>query len=206
MSVKKIDSLEMRQATPVDVTSPDDGEIASCSYLLPDGNIDWVAALKANEGWMRGVIAQRVGEQEGIDEVFQEVGLAASRQQTPLRDATKVGSWLYRLAVVQSSLYRRSLGRKRKARQRYVEQVVPAEKDANQLEPLDWLLDRERNERIRLATSKLSPDEQEILRLKYAEDKSYQKIADELGITVFAVQSKLHRTRMKLKKMLQTVI
>ncbi len=179
---------------------------ASVGCLLPDGRVDWSVALKANESWMRGVIAQRVGDQEGVDEVFQEIGLAAARQQTPLRDPTKVGSWLYRLAVVQSCLYRRTLGRKRKALQRYGDVVRIAEDDRTQQDPLDWLLDRERKERVRLAASRLPEDEQLILRMKYFDDKSYQEIADELGATVFAVQSKLHRARVRLKRTLQTLV
>ncbi|MBP5620414.1 MAG: RNA polymerase sigma factor [Thermoguttaceae bacterium] len=200
------DSHNTSPQAPVEKVSTGVGEASSVAYVLPNGNIDWSAALKANENWMRGVIAQRVGDREGVDEVFQEIGLAAARQRTPLRDPTKVGSWLYRLAVVQSSLYRRSLGRRRKARQRYEEHLRASESDEAQQEPLEWLLDRERKEHVRVATSRIPDDEQKILRMKYADNKSYQEIADELGTTVFAVQSKLHRARAKLKRTLLTLV
>ena len=200
------DSQDMSPQTPVEEVSTGAGEASTVSFLLPNGNMDWTAALKANESWMRRVIAQRVGDREGVDEVFQEVGLAAARQRTPLRDPTKVGSWLYRLAVVQASLYRRSLGRKRKARQHYEDHVRATGNNETQPDPLEWLLDRERKERVRVATSKIPEDERRLLRMKYTDGKSYQEIADELGTTVFAVQSKLHRARARLKKTLQTFV
>ena len=50
----------------------------------------------------------RLGEPQAIDEVMQDVSLAAVRQQAPLNDPEKVAPWLYRLAVRQTLLYRRS--------------------------------------------------------------------------------------------------
>lgn len=203
---KKIDLPDKSPRVSVDEVSSEACGASSAAYVLPDGNIDWASAIKANEKWMRGVIAQRVGNRDGVDEVFQEIGLAAARQRTPLRDPTKVGFWLYKLAVVQSSLYRRALGRKRRALQGYEDRVRLAENDETQQEPLEWLLDREREEHVRAAASTIPEEEQIILRMKYTDDKSYQEIADELGTTVLAVQSKLHRARVRLKRSLQTIV
>lgn len=169
-------------------------------YLLPDGQIDWGAALRENERWMRSAIALRVGEAAAVDEVFQEVALAAAAQKAPLRDVAKVGSWLYRLVVLQSALYRRKAGRKRKLLKRYAEEVVSSRDDSDQTEPLDWLLLKERRAMIRSALAMLAEDERKILLLKYQDELSYRQIADELHTTELAVQSKLHRARAKLKR------
>ena len=169
-------------------------------YLLPNGQIDWSVALRENERWMRSTIALRVGEAAAVDEVFQEVALAATSQKAPLRDVSKVGSWLYRLVVLQSALYRRKAGRKRKLLKRYAEEVVSSQGDSDQTEPLDWLLRKERRAMIRSALSTLAEDEQKILLLKYQDELSYRQIADELHTTEQAVQSKLHRARAKLKR------
>ena len=113
-------------AVPADAANENDralsaAEFSSESYVEfvdAAGKIDWNAALSANESRLRSTIASRVGENAAVDEVFQDVALAATRQKAPIRDPRKVGAWLRRLATVYSLLYRRSLGRKRKLLQR----------------------------------------------------------------------------------------
>lgn len=169
------------------------------------GKIDWNAALAANESWLRSTIATRVGENAAVDEVFQDVALAATRQQAPIRDPRKIGAWLRRLATVYSLLYRRSLGRKKKLLQRYQDRVPVRETSGVEAEPLHWLLAEERRALVREATARLSEDERLVLTLKYAEDKSYKEIAEEMGATVSAVQSKLHRARARLREKLAEI-
>ena len=105
---------------------------------------------------MRSTIALRVGEAAAVDEVFQEVALAATSQKAPLRDVAKLGSWLYRLVVIQSALYRRKVGRKRKLLKRYAEEVISSQNQYSQTEPIDWLLSKERQTMIRNALATLS--------------------------------------------------
>ncbi len=163
-------------------------------------NVDWSEALKKNEGWMKSVIARQVGESEGVEEVFQDVALAASRQQAPLRDTAKLGAWLYRLTIFQSAMYRRKLGRRRKLIKGYEEQIDPTTDSSDRIEPLDWLLRKERRELVDRSLRRLQPEDQKILLLKYRDDKNYQEIAEELQTTVSAVQARLHRARARLKE------
>ena len=79
----------------------------------PSG-IDWAAALAAHDRWLRIAVLARLGERQAVDEVMQEVALAAMTQRSPLADPSKIGAWLHRLAVRQSLLYRRRVGRRRK--------------------------------------------------------------------------------------------
>lgn len=169
-------------------------------YLLPNGQIDWGVALRENERWMRTTIALRVGEAAAVDEVFQEVALAATSQKAPLRDVAKLGSWLYRLVVIQSALYRRKVGRKRKLLKRYAEEVISSQNQYSQTEPIDWLLSKERQTMIRNALATLSEEERNILLMKYRDELSYRDIAAKLHSTELAVQSKLHRARAHLKR------
>lgn len=176
---------------------------ATEASLFVDKRNDLIEALEANKGWIKNKIARQVGEQAAVDEVFQDVALAVTKQKQPLRDPSKVGAWLNRLVIIQSALYRRTLGRKRKLL-KVIEEHNSSSQDYGQLEqsPLNWLLAKERNECVRKALAELSSQEQRILLMKYAEDKSYQEIANEFQITVSAVQSKLHRARIRLKKLL----
>lgn len=171
-------------------------------YVDDAGKIDWNAALNDNERWLRSTIATQVGESAAVDEVFQDVALAATRQQAPIRDPRKIAAWLRRLATVYSLLYRRSLGRKKKLLRRYQERVPIADAAPADADPLRWLLLEERRALVQEATALLSDEERRVLTLKYTEDRSYKEIADELGATVSAVQSKLHRARARLREKL----
>ncbi|MCA9267276.1 MAG: hypothetical protein KDA41_02340, partial [Planctomycetales bacterium] len=83
--------------------------------------VDWQAELVRHAPWLRTIIAARLGEPAAIDDVLQEVALAAVKQAAPLADAAKVSPWLYRLAVRQCLLHRRKRGRQRKLVDRFAE-------------------------------------------------------------------------------------
>lgn len=162
--------------------------------------VDWSAALAEHDRWLRTVVYARVGEPQAVDEVMQEVSLAAVRQESPLRDPAKVAPWLYRTAVTQSLLYRRKAGRRRKLVDRYATAVQPQEADVRTPDPLDWLLADERRKMVRAALERLPRRDAEMLWLKYTEDWSYQQIAEHLGISQSAVQARLHRARGRMRQ------
>ena len=156
-------------------------------------------ALAEHDRWLRTVVMARVGEAAAVDEVMQEVALAAVRQRAPINDPAKVAPWLYRLAVMHSLMFRRKMGRGRKLTNRYAERFQPTERDTRTVEPLDWLVADERRGMVRQALDKLPKRDAEILLLKYTEDWSYQQIADQLGISESAVEARLHRARKRMR-------
>ncbi len=170
----------------------------------PSGSspVDWRAALATHDRWLRTIVLARVGEPQAVDEVMQEVALAAVAQRAPIDDPSKVAPWLYRLAVIQSLLYRRKVGRRRKLVDRYAERVRPGAAD-EQGDPLGWLLADERRRLVRDGLAKLPKRDAEILLLKYSENWSYREIASRLGIGESAVEARLHRARAKLRGVLQ---
>jgi len=161
--------------------------------------IDWQAALTAHDRWLRTVIFARVGEAQAVEEVLQEVSLAAVRQKAPLQDASKVAPWLYRLAVTQSLLYRRTQGRRRKLTDRYAQDRQPTEEAPHELDPLGWLIAEERRQLVRTALGRLPKRDAEILLLKYTEDWSYRELAEHLGTSESAIQTRLHRARQRMR-------
>jgi RNA polymerase sigma-70 factor (ECF subfamily) len=167
--------------------------------------IDWSKLLVQHGHWLRTVIFARLGGHEGVDEVLQEVSLAAVRQRAPLADQRKVLPWLYRLAVLQALLYRRRHGRQRKLLDRYVQRWRPSDSDCGVPDPLVWLLADERRRMVRNAMCRLSPRDAEILLLKYTEDCNYHDLSARLGISHAAVETRLHRARARLRKELQSL-
>ncbi|MBM4004770.1 MAG: sigma-70 family RNA polymerase sigma factor [Planctomycetes bacterium] len=162
--------------------------------------MDWSKILTDHDRWLRTIVFARLGEREAVDDVMQEVSLAAVKQAAPLTDPAKVAPWLYRLAVRQSMLYRRGCGRRKKLRQRYSDVVQTDETDRTVPEPLDWLLATERQQLIRKTMAQLPPRDAEILLLKYSEGWSYHEIAARLGVSHSAVETRLHRARAKLRQ------
>lgn len=162
--------------------------------------IDWQAVLARHERWLRTVVYARLGEPQAVEDVMQEVSLAAVRQRAPLVDVSKVAPWLYRLAVTQSLLYRRKQGRRRKLTESYAERLRPVEAANREVDPLQWLLADERQQLVRVALSRLVHRDAEILLLKYTEDWSYRELAEHLGISQTAVQARLFRARERLRQ------
>jgi RNA polymerase sigma factor (sigma-70 family) len=162
-------------------------------------SIDWSSVLAEHERWLRTVICARVGEPQAIDEVMQEVCLAAVRQQAPITDPARVAPWLYQLAVRYSLLYRRKQGRRRKLIDRFAQRDRPSEADNRQIDPLDWLLVEERRTQVRQAMSRLPRRDAEILLLKYTENWSYRAMAEHLGVSPSAIETRLHRARHRLR-------
>lgn len=180
------------------MTQPNDAS-AETDGLASTASIDWQAALAAHDRWLRTVIYARVGEPQAVDEVLQEVSLAAVRQKAPLQDASKVAPWLYRLAVTQALLYRRKQGRRRKLTDQYAQDRRPTEEDTRELDPLGWLIAEERRQLVRTALGRLPKRDAEILLLKYTEDWSYRELATHLGTSESAVQTRLHRARQRMR-------
>ncbi|MCU0962446.1 MAG: RNA polymerase sigma factor [Pirellulaceae bacterium] len=161
--------------------------------------IDWQAALASHDRWLRTVVATRLREPEAVDEVMQEVALAAVRQAAPLSDPGKVAPWLYRLAVRQSLLFRRKCGRQRRLTNRYAERLPAEDQWPTAPNPLDWLLRAERCQLVRDALERLAPRDAQILLLKYGEGWNYHRIAAHLGVSHSAVETRLHRARQRLR-------
>jgi RNA polymerase sigma-70 factor (ECF subfamily) len=131
---------------------------------------------------------------------MQEVALAAVRETASPADPAKVAPWLYREAVRQALLYRRKCGRRRKLADRYADRHPPTDHDRSSPDPLDWLLAEERRTMVRTAMERLPQRDAEILLLKYTENWSYQQIADHMGISHSAVESRLHRARRRMRE------
>ncbi|WP_165228393.1 RNA polymerase sigma factor [Aquisphaera insulae] len=163
-----------------------------------DGEPDWPAALSAHDRWLRRVVASRVREDQAVDEVMQEVALAAIAQRAPLLDPSRLAGWLYRLAIRQALLYRRRAGRRRALMDRYAVREPRGEEDSSP-SPLAWMLHDERRDLVRIAMEKLPPRDADLLTLKYAEGWSARDLADRLSVGLAAVEARLHRARNRLR-------
>ncbi|MCA9194701.1 MAG: sigma-70 family RNA polymerase sigma factor [Planctomycetales bacterium] len=163
--------------------------------------IDPLTALPEHEAWLRTILMSRLGCREEVEEVMQEVAVAAANQSAKCEGVQRVGPWLYRVAVRQVMLLRRREGRRKKLMNRVMEsQGLPTQTEMP--EPIEFLLSQERQKRVRLAMSKISERDRQLLMLKYVDGLSYGEIAHRLGVTASSVQSRLHRARAQLRQRL----
>jgi RNA polymerase sigma factor (sigma-70 family) len=162
--------------------------------------VDWTAELARHDRWLRTAVYARVGDPHAVEEVMQEVALAAVRQ-ADRHPVLLAGPWLYRVAVRQALLYRRRCGRQRRLLDQASETLVGREGPVV-ADPLSWLLSQERRQMLRRGVAELAPRDAEILMLKYTENWSYHEIAAHLGISHSAVETRLHRARQRLRQRL----
>ncbi|WZO98970.1 sigma-70 family RNA polymerase sigma factor [Isosphaeraceae bacterium EP7] len=166
--------------------------------LHPPTPIDWAASLAEHGRWLRTVLRARLGHPQAVEEVLQEVALAAVARREPLADPARVGAWLYRLALRQALMYRRGLGRRIRLVERYAS--LSEVDTSGRPDPLGWLLADERKRAVREALARLPPRDAEILLLKYTENWSARALADHLGVSPNAVDARLHRSRARLRQ------
>jgi RNA polymerase sigma factor (sigma-70 family) len=164
--------------------------------------IDWPAELARHGRWLRTVALARVGEAAAADDVMQEVATTTVTKGGQLRDSSRVAGWLYRLAVVAALQYRRRQGRRKKLLDRYASRELSVDGATREPNPLSWLLADEQKALVRQALTLLPPRDAEIMLLKYSEDWSYQQLAEHLGLSVSAVEARLHRARQKMRQAL----
>jgi RNA polymerase sigma factor (sigma-70 family) len=166
---------------------------------------DPLEALPDHEPWLRTALLARMGNRDEVEEVLQEVAVAAASQSAKSEPVERAGPWLYRVAIRQMLLFRRKAGRRRKLLHRVTDRPLHRD-DSSPRDPLEFLISQERQKEVREALVKMSERDRQLLMLKYVDGLSYGEIAEHVGVTASAVQSRLHRARGILRKHLSQKI
>ena len=170
--------------------------LASLPVSPDDCPIEWGAVLETHERSLRLVVLARLRDRHAVDEVMQEIALAAVAQKAPIHDRAKLGGWLRKLAVRQALMYRRRQGRRHRLFLRHADRVGEL---SGENDPLDWLVRDERSTIVRTALNRLPSRDAEILLLKYLEGWGYRELAERLNLSQSAVEARLHRARARLR-------
>lgn len=165
-----------------------------------NGHDNWLETFSSRASWLRTVVYARVANTHAVDEVMQEVALAAAKSNHA-EIANKPG-WLYRVAVRQALLFRRRQGRQTRRIAAYASQR--AEEDDARSNPLSWLLAAEEAELVQDGLMQLPTRDRELLLLKYGEDWTAKEIGNQLGVNVNTVETRLHRARARLRQVLES--
>lgn len=149
------------------------------------------------------------GSKEDAEEATQDALWTAGRKIHTFKGDSAFGSWLYRIAT--NAAYMKLRARKAKAREIAIEDVLPALDDGGlHFEPMDdWsprveeqTLNGELRDVLDAAIAELPPDYRTALVLHDIEGLPNPDVAETLGISLPAVKSRIHRSRLYLRKRL----
>ena len=142
---------------------------------------------------------------EDAEDVLQEAFIKAFKSLGRFKEKSKFSTWLYRITVNQALMKLR----KRKLDAVSLDEPVATEEGSVQrdledetLDPLDQLIETESLESLDQAIADLPPRYRAVFVLRHVEELSTEETARILKISVPAVKSRLHRTRMALKEKL----
>jgi RNA polymerase sigma-70 factor (ECF subfamily) len=138
-----------------------------------------------------------LGWSDGIEDVVQEVFVAALRRQRHFRGDASLWTWLSAIACNQcrTRLRRRRSWRRWMGFQRERTDPAPAHIDRD-----------ETATRVREAVAQLRQDDREVIELFYLEEHSIRQIAHVLGTSGNAIEVRLHRARHRLAALLQDLV
>ncbi len=147
------------------------------------------------------------GSHEDAEEVTQDALWTAGRKVHTFKGESAFGSWVYRITA--NAAYMKLRSRRAKANEIALDDVLPAI-DGGHFEPMDdWsvrvdeqALHNELRRVLEGAIDQLPPDYRTALVLHDIEGLSNPDIAEALGLSLPAVKSRVHRSRLFVRKQL----
>ena len=140
--------------------------------------------------------------EDDASEALQDAFLSAYRGLANFKRESRFSTWLYRIATNASLM---KLRRRREGHVSY-EQSQGGHEDAEPLaipdwssQPLEEVLDAETRELLQQEVQHLPASEREVFVLRDIMEQSNADVATELGLTIAAVKSRLHRARLHLR-------
>jgi len=148
------------------------------------------------------------GSNEDAEEATQDALWTAARKIASFKGESQFGSWLYRIAA--NAAYQKLRSRKAKAHEIALDDVLPALDSDMHFEPMDdWsprvdenAVNAELHDVLEKAIEELPPDYRTALVMHDIEGMPNPDIAETLGISLPAVKSRVHRSRLFVRKKL----
>jgi RNA polymerase sigma-70 factor (ECF subfamily) len=155
-------------------------------------------------------LAMRItGSREDAEEAAQDALWTIARKIHMFKGESAFGSWVYRITA--NAAYQKLRTRRQKAAEIAIDDVLPSfDEDGRHFEPMDdWsnrvderALQGELREVLQQAIDGLPPDYRTALVMHDVEGLSNPDIAETLGISLPAVKSRVHRSRLFVRKKL----
>ncbi|HEX2880546.1 MAG TPA: sigma-70 family RNA polymerase sigma factor [Polyangiaceae bacterium] len=154
-----------------------------------------------------GLVLKILGRRDEAEDMSQEVFVQVFKAIDQFRGDSKLGTWIYRIAVNLCKNRSQYLARRYSQKQDELEGAEHLLADANALQSSvslqqpDHLLQGHEMERIvHAALVSIELEFREVLVLRDVEDLSYDEIVEITGLPVGTVKSRIHRARLMLKE------
>lgn len=154
--------------------------------------------IKRYERLVYGYMVRKINDVGIGQDLAQETFMLGFENLGRLKDHTRLKSWLMGIAA---NLVRDQYKRRKMAGM--PENYEPEMVGAN---PLNSIEERERHEQLYKALAKLSDRYRAVLVKRYLEGLEYQAIADDLGLSIGAVEVCMHRARKALGAVMQEMM
>lgn len=146
-----------------------------------------------------GTALQLIKVQVLAEDIAQQVFLQVWERRAQLANVTLFAPWLYQIAKnLAADFFRKQLLEERYVR--FALEILENSGDS----PEDLLIHRQRTELLKRSLDGLSNKQREVYRLSREEGKTYQEIADELGISKDTVKEYIQIAVGKIKEYLLT--
>ncbi len=151
-------------------------------------------------GIVYGVVRQR---EESLD-IMQEVFVKLYRSIRNFKGESKFYTYLYRMAINTAIDHVRKMGKSSFSSLDGMEGFQPS--DGPEKRPDNILLQKELEEKVKVALDRLPSDQKKALIFREIEGLSYQEIAEAMGCSVGTVMSRLHYARMRVQGLLKNYL
>ena len=187
--------------------SGDEAELVTELRSGSDAAFDWL--VTHYHGPVYGLVAGMLSDSSEAADVTQEVFLKAYRGIRGFRQGSSLKTWLYRIAVRETSNHRRWLWRHLRL-QSSLDDTAEAgtlmDLRDDGLSPFEELASREIQDAVRAALGALSEVFRTPVILRDLEGLSYEEVAEVLDISVGTVKSRILRGRRALREQLEPVL
>lgn len=164
-----------------------------------------IAELAAEHGRMVFATAYRIlGRAEDAEDALQDVFLKVLGGWRVKLDPDAVRDWgaFLRVAATRCAIDRL---RRRKGEPAVIERIDTLE-DRAQPDPRSQAARRQEAAMLRRALQQIPRRDAQIFALRYFEEQPYEAIADGMGLSVSSVGVALHRTRQRLRALIEPVL
>ena len=147
-----------------------------------------------------GIAFHRLGDFEAARDAAQEALVTAYVELPMLRDPSKFGNWLYRIATMAA------LTQRRRRVTVSIDDSGFAHYPTSELSPDEAVERAEKARRVQEALSALAEADRLAVILHYVDGYSHEEIGGILGTSVSAVKSRVHRAKRRLREEMQSMV
>ncbi len=130
----------------------------------------------------------------------QEAFLRAYRALGSFHAGQPFRPWLLRIVTNQALNRVKAVQRRTRTMERYAQELITARKPPS---PESAVSEREQNDRLQQAVSRLDANDQVLVSLRYFLELPEAEVAQALGVPLGTVKSRLHRTLARLRQIIQ---